>query len=661
MGKRALLIGLNEYHTLGKLRYARQDAESIAMALRRYCDFSDLEITLMSCTSRGAELGLARYIEKALIRLAECRELELLIFGFWGHGFASEGKRYLCGVDTEEDDLIRTAVSLEVVKAKLAQVQAENTLLVLDCCQNRPAGRSAAAEPMMQGEEEALASIARDIRASRQKQSLKSIPTVAIINSCREGQKAYEWDERGHGIFTAYLLEALNKGYGSVATISAWTAERVTRKAADLYDQQQIPFITIEGKGDIRLIEDSRREEEDRSREAQRRREERRRSEEVRRKEEVERAARIKAQREAEEARRKAERQEAERRAVEEAQKREEEQRRAEGVRRWEEAAEKKWQGQKQRERKRIIWAIIGAFMICGFILITFFNKPSRKPKDFSSNKKISELNIRAGNLEQYKINFNDGQKHRIDFNELSRKIDLNNVQIFKSDKDMNLISIQSADNYLENIKLFYTDLDGDNEKEIICAGRFPLNIFEILKKRDEKYIPIFKKFGADGYHIQDIRDLNKDDVNELIFSWNFGNDILGAEIVWWDKLNQEFNSVGAEIIEGIWDFDKNGFYEIEVLEYSDDIITPEYTEDMSAFNMRFSRPYWYLLVRWNGYTFKEAGNNYPHYYKSFVIPTYEQEIKELKNEINKSWAKIAVSNREKLIFKAKKLIGEVQ
>jgi len=295
--KRALLIGLNEYHTLGKLKYARQDAEAIALALRQYCDFSDHEITLMSCTSGGALLGLSHYIEKALFRLAECRELELLVVGFWGHGFVSEGKRYLCGIDTEEDDLIGTAVSLEVVKAKLTQVQAENTLLILDCCQNRPAGRSVGAEPMMEGEEATLASMARDIRASRQKQFSKSIPTVAVINSCREGQKAYEWDSRGHGIFTAYLLEAFDKGYGSVARISSWAAERVAHTAADLYGQQQIPFITIEGKGDIRLIEDLRREEEDRNRDAQRRREEeeQRRVEEARRQEGAERAARAKA------------------------------------------------------------------------------------------------------------------------------------------------------------------------------------------------------------------------------------------------------------------------------------------------------------------------------------------------------------------------------
>ena len=255
MAKCALLIGLNDYHLLGELKYARQDAEAFGDALRKHCGFSDCEMTIMTCSSEGGLQGLSRYIEKALTRLADCRDLDLLVFGFWGHGFSPEsGHRYLCGIDTDEDDLKRSAVSLELVNAKLAQVQAENTLLVLDCCQNRPAGRSAIAEPMMKGEEEALAALARDIQTARRKQFRSAIPTVAVLNSCRDEQKAYEWVSRGHGIFTAYFLEAFEKTTGSVASMASWMADRVAKTALDLYGQMQVPYITIEGKGDFQLV-----------------------------------------------------------------------------------------------------------------------------------------------------------------------------------------------------------------------------------------------------------------------------------------------------------------------------------------------------------------------------------------------------------------------
>jgi len=254
MQKQALLVGLNKYQLLGELRYARQDSEEFGEALRMYCGFSDQDITLMSCRSEGALLGDTHYIELALGRLVEHRDLDLLVFGFWGHGFSPEpGKRYLCGINTIEEDLLRSAISLDMVKAKLAQVQAENTLLILDCCQNRPTGRSLGGESMTKGEETALASLARDIQAVQRNKDWSRIPTVAVLTSCREGQKAYEWESRGHGIFTEFLLQAFKETEGSIGAIASWMADRVAKTAAEIFHQNQVPYLTFEGKGDFQL------------------------------------------------------------------------------------------------------------------------------------------------------------------------------------------------------------------------------------------------------------------------------------------------------------------------------------------------------------------------------------------------------------------------
>ncbi len=250
--KRALLIGVNQYHLLSNLAYARQDAEAVADALCQHCGFSDQDITLMTCQAEGACMGLSRYIEHALMNLTDERNLDLLVFGFWGHGFAPQaGRRYLCGMDTAENDLERTAVSFDVVKAKLAQVGAENTLLLLDCCQNRPTGRSVSGSFMTRGEEQTLASMARDIQVTKRDLGRTSLPTVAILNACREGQRAYEWDSRGHGIFTAHLLDAFEQGLTSVAPMTSWLFQRVTKTTRELHQQAQTPYVTIEGKGDI--------------------------------------------------------------------------------------------------------------------------------------------------------------------------------------------------------------------------------------------------------------------------------------------------------------------------------------------------------------------------------------------------------------------------
>jgi hypothetical protein len=71
----------------------------------------------MTCQSEGASMGLSRYIEHALINIAEERNIDLLVFGFWGHGFVTQASdRYLCGIDCNEkvnENLIDTSCQME--------------------------------------------------------------------------------------------------------------------------------------------------------------------------------------------------------------------------------------------------------------------------------------------------------------------------------------------------------------------------------------------------------------------------------------------------------------------------------------------------------------------------------------------------------------------
>jgi len=253
MKKRALLIGINEYDFLGELSFARRDAEEFGEALKNRCGFTDNELIVMTCGSKGGLRGDSLYIEHKLTDLTEYKDLDLLIFGFWGHGFAPQGgRRYLCGLNAQDDDLERSAVSLDVVKAKLAQVGALNTLLVLDCCQNRPAGRGAAVD-LEEGAEEQFASMARDIQTSRKQVSGTGVPTTAIMNSCREGQRAFEWEDKGHGIFTAHLLDGLEQGKTSIAKLATHVCDHTPETALALYRKEQVPWFFIEGRGDITL------------------------------------------------------------------------------------------------------------------------------------------------------------------------------------------------------------------------------------------------------------------------------------------------------------------------------------------------------------------------------------------------------------------------
>lgn len=256
MKKHALLVGINSYHTLNQLLFARQDAEDFSKLLISDYDFKPEEITLLTCEAQGTMKAHSQYIELALTDVVKKKDLELLIFGFWGHAFSSNpGQLYLCGLETIEEELIRTAVNLDVVRGKLAQVGAKNTWLILDCCRNSARGRGAASEDLNTKTKEQIYNLARDIQtvSKCRTRGIETIPTVIVMNSCTEGQQAYEWKERGHGVFTAYLLEEMQNGENSVVRIASKISNKVAITAFNLFRKEQTPFISFKGAADIEI------------------------------------------------------------------------------------------------------------------------------------------------------------------------------------------------------------------------------------------------------------------------------------------------------------------------------------------------------------------------------------------------------------------------
>jgi hypothetical protein len=70
---------------------------------------------------------------------------------------------------------------------------------------------------------------------------------TAILNSCRPGEIAYEWDDKKHGIFTAHLLEAMEQRLDTVNQWATYLENKVSKTAAKLGKKSQTPFYTLEG------------------------------------------------------------------------------------------------------------------------------------------------------------------------------------------------------------------------------------------------------------------------------------------------------------------------------------------------------------------------------------------------------------------------------
>ena len=246
MKKQALLIGINQYEILPELKYARQDAEAVEQSLKyNYC-FSDDEVMLLTDSRSGLFKPTNRLrILLHLDNLAN-QDLDLFIFGFWGHGVVRSGKRYLCPLDVSPDAVEQLGVPFDDLMDKLSKIRAKNTCLILDCCQRVHDGERSEEETFTAADQKAIENAARDIVLRRKEKEPEFVSNVAILNSCKEGQAAYEWDNRKHGIFTAHLLDAMNRRYDSVAQIVGYVSSNVEKTAKEL-NKQQTPLCSLEG------------------------------------------------------------------------------------------------------------------------------------------------------------------------------------------------------------------------------------------------------------------------------------------------------------------------------------------------------------------------------------------------------------------------------
>ncbi|MBR6437363.1 MAG: leucine-rich repeat protein, partial [Thermoguttaceae bacterium] len=101
-------------------------------------------------------------------------------------------------------------------------------------------------ETLTDSDKTTMENAARDIVLRRKEQIPDFQSNVAILNSCKEGQSAYEWDDRQHGLFTAHLLDAMEKSSNSVMQIASYISSNIEKTALEL-GKEQTPFYKLEG------------------------------------------------------------------------------------------------------------------------------------------------------------------------------------------------------------------------------------------------------------------------------------------------------------------------------------------------------------------------------------------------------------------------------
>ena len=265
--KYALLVGINDYQNdIGALKYCVADVEAFGQALIQLAAYKPRNIHLMTDRMSGPDLPEANNVILRLENLsAQLQARDSLIFYFAGHGISTPDQSYLLALDSDTASariLKRSAIPLQEVREILSEVKAQQLLTIIDACREDPtAGRSNRDNLLSQD-------FARAVKVQPGVGRSGQPAVSATLYACSVGERAYEWAEKGHGVFSYYLLQGLKgeaanvEGDVSINDLAAYTQQKVERWAAEEKGKKQRPWLSMEGGAKLVLVEKETKQEE---------------------------------------------------------------------------------------------------------------------------------------------------------------------------------------------------------------------------------------------------------------------------------------------------------------------------------------------------------------------------------------------------------------
>lgn len=240
----AITIGINGYHNLQSLNYAKSDAEAMQAFFRQELNiqtvyhFSDDSPPIKpdygpDIRSQPTYTNLNRFFR---VRFEEpfLNPGDNLWFFFAGHGKRYKERDYLMPIDVDPGDIESSGIALQYISERLRRSGADNVIMLIDACRSISGQRdgSGFGQEKQQG--------------------------VISLFACSPGESSYEIDELQHGAFTYALLEGLKiVGEANCATVER-LYQRLRLKVTSLTQQykkvKQTPYGVVEPPTKYHLI-----------------------------------------------------------------------------------------------------------------------------------------------------------------------------------------------------------------------------------------------------------------------------------------------------------------------------------------------------------------------------------------------------------------------
>ena len=252
----ALIVGIDQYkqsQRINALEGATNDARALAKTLQDVAGFTAANIRLLVSGAEPEPTGanISDALEEVSRRVRPGDTLYVL---YSGHGIDVDGKSYLVPWDADarsDASLLRTVLPTSELCAQLSRVPAKTLLMAFDMCRTDPrkGSRDLAGNNLLGPNQ------ARDLRIVPAKDGKSGGPQdVITLFACSEGERSWEWQDKGRGFFSYYLEQGLrhdaadNNGVVRASSLVAYLKKNVYGAVETAEGEAQTPYPMLDPK-----------------------------------------------------------------------------------------------------------------------------------------------------------------------------------------------------------------------------------------------------------------------------------------------------------------------------------------------------------------------------------------------------------------------------
>lgn len=227
----AVVIGIRQYRQdLPQADFADSDARLMRSYLTETLGFEESNVAIL-INEEATKSDLEKYLESWLPNRVE-KEADVVVY-YSGHGAPNpaSGEAFLVPYDGDPTYLAKTGYPLARLYAEMGKLPARSVTIVMDSCFSGAGGRSVLAK----GAKPLVSAVRQD-----------NIPkNLAVLSASAGDQVSHAYHDKGHGLFTYFLLKAFKDRPGKDApkwnSVFEAAAPQVARIARREYNADQAP------------------------------------------------------------------------------------------------------------------------------------------------------------------------------------------------------------------------------------------------------------------------------------------------------------------------------------------------------------------------------------------------------------------------------------